>query len=192
MIQLDNQQVKIVRELIKNPRVSDNQIAKKTGVPVMTVNRKRKLLEEKGLISYFTSINYEEEGTGLFHARQLYIIKFKIGITREHFIEKIKEGEKELVAFNAEHIVESYIGEKDGHLALMMIVDAKTEPELVESFNGKITPFLENKFGKDSIVEVITAKLNIPFRLHHNYMPLINLEEGRIRDSWPDEWIFVE
>ena len=53
MRQLDEQERRIVRELIKDPRISDNQIAKNTRVPVMTVNRKRKLLEEKGLLNYY-------------------------------------------------------------------------------------------------------------------------------------------
>ena len=185
MIKLDEQQVKIVRELIRNPRITDNQISKKTKVPVMTVNRKRKKLEEEGLIRYYASIRNEEEGTGLFHARQLYIIKLKIGITREEYFKKLKS-DKELIAFSAEHISESYIGEKDGHLALMMIVDAYTESELIESFNGKIVPNIKKNFGEDAVQEVTTVKMNIPVRLHHNYLPQINMEKGKMKDSWID------
>lgn len=191
MVEFDAQEVKIVRELVRNPRISDNQLAKNARVPVMTVNRKRKKMEERGLISYYTSIKYEEEATGIFHARQLYIIKLKIGITRETYLEKIK-ADKELLGFSAEHIAESYVGEKDGHLALMIIMDAKTEPELIESFNGKFVTNIQKLFGEDSIKEVITTKLNIPVRLHHNYLPLINMEKGKIRENWPDEYIFVE
>jgi len=190
MIELDEQEIKIIRELIRNPRITDNQLSKKTGVPVMTVNRKRKKLEDEGLIRYYTSLRYEEEGTGLFHARQLYIIKFRIGITREEYLKKV-EKDKELSLFNAEHIVESYIGEKDGHLALMMIMDAKTESELMESFNGKVVANIKKNFGENAIRQVITAKLNIPVRLHHNYLPHFNMEKGKIRDDWPDELIFV-
>jgi DNA-binding Lrp family transcriptional regulator len=190
MIKLDEQEVKIVRELIRNPRVTDNQLAKRARVPVMTVNRKRKKLEEQDLIRYYASLRHEEEGTGMFHARQLYIIKLKIGITREHYLEKIRK-DKEIEGFNIEHIVESYIGEKDGHLALMMIIDAKTESELTESFNGRIVSNIKKNFGEDAITEVITAKLTIPFRLHHNYLPQINMEKGKIKETWPDELIFV-
>ena len=42
MIKLDEKEQKIVKELIKNPRISDTQIAKNTNIPVMTINRKRK------------------------------------------------------------------------------------------------------------------------------------------------------
>ncbi|MBW2992329.1 Lrp/AsnC family transcriptional regulator [Candidatus Woesearchaeota archaeon] len=190
MIKLDEQEVKIIRELIRNPRITDNQLAKRTNVPVMTVNRKRKKLEERDLIRYYASLRHEEEGTGLFHARELYIIKLKIGITREEYFRKLK-ADKELITFSAEHISESYIGEKDGHLALMMIVDAHTESELIESFNGKIVPNIKKNFGEDAIREVITMSLDIPIRLHHNYLPQINMEKGRIRGTWLDEWIFV-
>ena len=179
MVEFDAQEVKIVRELIRNPRISDNQLAKNTRIPVMTVNRKRKKMEQGEIIRYYTSIKYEEEATGIFHARQLYIIKLKIGLTREIYLDKIKS-DKELLGFSAEHIAESYVGEKDGHLALMIIMDAKTETELIESFNGKFVTNIQKLFGEDAIKEVITTKLNIPIRLHHNYLPLINMEKGKI------------
>ena len=51
---LDNQEIKIVKALIRNPRISDNQIGLRTGVPIRTVNRKRKKMEEKGLLKYYT------------------------------------------------------------------------------------------------------------------------------------------
>lgn len=191
MRKFDEQEVKIVRELIRNPRISDNQIAKRTRVPVMTVNRKRKKMQEEGLVRYYTSVQHQEECTGAFHARELYIIKFKIGITREMYLDKLAE-DKELLGFSAEHISESFVGEKDGRLALMMIVDSKTESELVESFNGKIIPNIKKNLGEDSIKEVITMRINIPLRLHHNYIPRFNMEKGKIRDSWLDDWIFVE
>ncbi len=191
MIKFDKQEFKIVRELIRNPRISDNQISKRTGVPVMSVNRKRKKLEEEDLIRYYTSVNHQEEGTNIFKARELYIIKFKIGLTREVFLSKL-ENDKELLAFSAEHISESFIGEKDGRLALMTIVDAKSEPELVESFNGKIIPNLKKNLGEDAITEVITMRINIPIRLHHNYLPRFNTDKGKIKDTWLDDWIFVE
>lgn len=191
MVKLSETDVKIVKELIRDPRTSDNKLAKKTKIPVMTVNRKRKKMEEEGLIRYYTAFKHEEEGTGIFQARQLYIIKFKIGITRGGYLEKI-EADKELLGFSAMHVAETYIGEKDGHLALMMIIDAKTEPQLIECFNGKIVPNIKKNFGEDAIQEVITVTLNIPIRMHHNYMPRFNMEKGRIRETWLDDWIFVE
>ena len=90
MIQIDEQEAKIISELVKNPRVSDNQISKNTKIPVMTANRKRKKLEEKGLIRYFTTINTDDDGAEGLLAKELYIIKFKIGLTQKEFLSKIK------------------------------------------------------------------------------------------------------
>jgi len=56
-IKLDDKEVLIVKELIKNPRSSDNGISKITKIPVKTVNRKRKGLESRNLISYYTYLH---------------------------------------------------------------------------------------------------------------------------------------
>ena len=54
---LDEQEERIAKALIKNPRLSDNQIGKLTGVPVRTVSRKREKLEESGVLNYFAQVN---------------------------------------------------------------------------------------------------------------------------------------
>lgn len=189
--ELDENERKVVKELIKNPRISDNQISKNTKVPVMTVNRKRKQLEKENLLKYFTSFDTGEFGTGTFKAKQLYIIKFKIGITRNDYIEKL-EKDKRFQQFNASYISMSYLGEKDGHLALILVLDAETDSLLVDEFNGKILPHLKEKLGDDCIKEIITTKISNTIRRHHNYLPSINMENGIIKKDWPDDWIFID
>lgn len=188
---LDESEVKIIRELIRNSRSSDNQIAKRTKIPVMTVNRKRKALEKEGFLGYYVSLHKGEFGLHIFGARQLYIIKFKIGITRKRYLE-VMETDARWRMFNCNYISMAYLGEKDGHLALVVVLDAKDEAHLVEEFNGNIVPFLNEKLGKDSIEEITTASLSKLIRVHHNYMPYMNMENGRIKDTWPDEMIFVD
>lgn len=188
---LDENERKVVRELIKNPRISDNKISKNTKVPVMTVNRKRKQLEKENLLKYFTSFDTGEFGTGTFKAKQLYIIKFKIGITRNDYIEKL-EKDKRFQQFNASYISMSYLGEKDGHLALILVLDAETDSLLMDEFNGKILPHLKEKLGDDCIREIITTKISNTIRRHHNYLPSINMESGIIKKDWPDDWIFID
>ena len=73
----------------------------------------------------------------------------------------------------------------------MLILDAKTEPELIECFNGIVIPNIKKNFGDDAVEEITTARLNIPLRLHHNYLPRINMEKGRIKETWIDEYISV-
>lgn len=189
--ELDEQERKIVGELIKNPRISDNQISKNTKIPVMTVNRKRKRLEGDGLIRYFTSFDTGEFGTGTYKARQLYIITFKTGLTRGEYIEKV-EKDKKIQQFNISYISLSYLGEKDGRLALVMILDAETDSLLVDEFNGKVLPNLKEKLGEDCIREIITTKISNTLRRHHNYLPSINMENGVIKKDWPDDLIFVD
>lgn len=191
MRELDQNEVKIVRELIRNPKVSDNQIAKKTNVPVMTVNRKRKKLEKEGLLRYFTSFDTGEHGTGMFKAKQLYIIKFKVGITRQKYLESL-EYDKKTREFNADYISLSYLGEKDGHLALMMVLDAETESKLMDEFSNRVIPYIREKLGEDVIKEVITTRITDTIRRHHNYLPAINMENGVMKKDWPDDWIFVD
>ena len=190
MVNLDNQEIKIIKELIKNSRISDNQISKNTKVPVMSVNRKRKILEEKGIISYYVDIKHGEGGTEDFHVKQLYIIKFKIGLTKKIFLEKIKE-DKTLKRFNSEYVVESHIGEKEGHLAITTLLNAKNQSELTENFNGKIIPMLKNNFGEDCIISVDTVTISEPIREHHNYIHGVNMKKGIIDPSWPEDYIFV-
>tara|TARA_Y100000310_G_C20702141_1_gene830905 strand:- start:9214 stop:9813 length:600 start_codon:yes stop_codon:yes gene_type:complete len=186
--ELDEQEVKIIRELIRNPRLSDNKISKKTKIPVMTVNRKRKKLEGEMLLRYYCAT--DEHHLGIFNAKQMYTVKFQIGITMKNYMDKLEKDPKWRL-FNSKFISLAYLGEKDGHLALVIILDAPNEGMLGEEFNGKIIPFLTQKFGKDAVVSVDTVPLNRMVRVHHNYMPATNMENGIIKKGWPDGLIFV-
>lgn len=191
MKKLDDQEFAIVRELVRNPRISDNKLSKRTGIPVMSVNRKRKNLEKRGLIKYYTQLDTGKEGTGTFSVRRLYIIKFKIGISNADFISLIKS-DKRVRGFYPKFVEYAFIGEKDGHTTLILIVGAEDNKHLVDLFNGKIITNLKNRHGEDAIVEVISTSITYPLRLHHNYLPLINMEQGILKDTWNDQWIFVD
>jgi DNA-binding Lrp family transcriptional regulator len=188
---LDQQERDIIRQIIRNPRISDNSIAKVTKIPVTSVNRKRKILEQEGLINYYASIKKHEDGLEIFNVRQLYIIKLKAGITRNVYLQQI-EADPASKLFNCTYISSTFLGEKDGHLAVIVIVDAANDFKLMEEFNGKIISVLKKKLGEDAIEEVTTARINDTVRLHHNYLPHLNMKEGAIRDDWPDEFIFVD
>ena len=51
-MELDEQEQLIIKALIKDPRMSDNNIGKLTKVPIRTVSRKRKKLEQENKIEY--------------------------------------------------------------------------------------------------------------------------------------------
>ncbi|MGM5483626.1 MAG: winged helix-turn-helix domain-containing protein [Nanobdellota archaeon] len=186
---LSQKEAKIAGELIKNPRTSDNNISKKTGIPVMTVNRKRKNLEDEGLISYYVSVKKHSDGLKIFNVRQLYIIKLKAGVTRKEYIDAI-ELNPNLKIFNSTFVSSTFLGEKDGHLALIIMLDALNDNKIVDEFNGKIISSLREKFGDDAIEEIVTSRVNDTIRLHHNYLPSLNMEKGIIKEDWPDDFIF--
>ena len=190
MRSLDAQEQKIIKALIKNPRMSDNQIGKLTRVPIRTVSRKRKRLEEEGLISYFTKLDMGYSGTGRFGAKHLYIIKFNMGITREQYLEEFKKESHEKSIFT-EFVYESHIGEVDGHLALIMIIEGKNDLEITENFNKIILPSIRKNHGQDSVVKINTLRLDMPVRILHNYLPFINMEKGKLKEEWLDNSIFV-
>ena len=190
MRRFDKHEERIIRELIRNPRISDNQISKNAKIPVTTVNRKRKLLEEEGFINYYCNVSAESFERGQHNARQIYIIKFKEGITRQKYIEEIKKSGN-FRKVNPRYHAESFLGEKDGRFAIILIVEAKSEDELIEVFNGSIIPEIKRRHGNDCINDIITAKVTFPFRIHHNYLPLFNMEKGIIKKDWLNDWVFV-
>lgn len=190
MRQFDEQEIKIVKALTRNPRISDNQIGLQTLVPVRTVNRKRKRMEVEGLLSYYTNLDLGPEGAGQFTARHLYLIKFKLGISQDKIINEVKE-EPNVRTVYTEMIYESHLVEMDGHTALIMLIEGKTDDDINIGFNSKIVPALERNHGEGCILQVQTVRLGRPIRLFHNYLPMVNMENGYIKDSWSDDAIFV-
>jgi DNA-binding Lrp family transcriptional regulator len=191
MKELDEQERQIINALIRNPRYSDNRIGTLTGVPVRTVSRKRLRLEQEGILSYQTVVERQASGTGRFTATHMLIIKFRLGITRSQIVQEIRS-EPNVVNVFYELIRYSFIAETDGHIALVMIVEGISASDIAESVQGKIIPSLQKNHGRDSIVELRTIRLLDPIRREHNYLPLVNMENGFIRKDWPDEAIFAE
>jgi DNA-binding Lrp family transcriptional regulator len=191
MRKLDIQDKQIIRALVRNPRCSDNKVSALTGVPVRTVSRKRARLEQEGVLSYSTVVEMQSSGTGRFTTQHMLIIKFKLGITRNQIVQEIRS-EPNVVNVFYELIRYSYIAETDGHIALVMIVEGESDSDIVESVQGKIVPSLQKNHGEDSIVELRTLRVLDPIRREHNYLPLVNMEDGFLKKGWPDDAIFAE
>ena len=186
----DDQERAILKALIRDPRQSDNYISKITGVPTPTARRKRKRLEEEGLINYFAAIDMQETGAGTFGARHLYIIKFRIGVTVRQIVDEIKS-EPNVRSVFTDLIYESHIAEMDGRVALVMIIEGKNDADIIENVQGKIIPSLRKNHGPESIEEISTLRLLSPIRVFHNYVPSVNMHKGVLRDGWTDDAIFV-
>ena len=190
MTTFDEQEILIIRQLVRDPRQSDTAIAESTGVSTRTVNRKRQRLEDAGIISYHTQVDLSGSGTGQFQARHLYTIQFRVGVTLKQLLDEIRQEPNVRTVFT-ELIFESHIAEIDGKLALLMLIEGESDREIVETFQEKIIPSLLKNHGKDSIEEISTTRVLSPIRVMRNYLPLVNMEAGFIRKDWPDEAIFV-
>jgi len=190
MHELDEQERLIVRQLIRDPRESDNGIGEITGVNVRTVGRKRQRLEEEGILSYYTQLDLSTHGTGQFTARHLYIIKFRIGVTFKQLTDDLKR-EPYVRSIFTEIIFESHIAEIDGKLAMLMYIDGASDTDIVQTVQEKLIPSLLRNHGENSIEEISTIRLLAPVRVMRNYLPLVNMEHGYIRKDWPDDAIYV-
>jgi DNA-binding Lrp family transcriptional regulator len=187
---VDKQEKRIIRNLIKDPRISDNALAKKTGIPIVTVNRKRKRLEKEGYLNYYVDFDMSEEGTHVFHAKQLYVVQLKSGITRKKFLNYLATEHKTKTVFT-KYIVESHLGEQSGRLAYIVTLEAETEIDLTEIFNGLLVAGIKKQFGHNAVTHITTVKLNSCIRQFRNYISILNKENGKMTDDWPEDLIYV-
>ncbi len=188
--ELDAQERLIVRQLVRDPRESDNGIGEATGVNVRTVGRKRHRLEQAGILSYFTHLDLSPRGTGQFHARHLYTIKFRIGVTYRQLMEDIQREPFVRSSFT-EIIFESHIAEIDGKLAMLLFIDGADEIDIVQTVQEKLIPSLLRNHGENSIEAVETVRVLAPVRQMRNYVLPVNMQAGYIKKDWPDEAIYV-
>jgi hypothetical protein len=120
----------------------------------------------------------------------MIIIKFELGVTRSQIVQEICN-EPNVANVFSELIRDSYMAEADGHIALVMVVEGESDSDVAESLQGKIIPSLKKNHGDSSIVELRTIRLLGSIRREHNYLPMVNMEDGVMRRDWPDEAIFV-
>jgi DNA-binding Lrp family transcriptional regulator len=187
---LDEQEKAIVRQLIKDPRESDNGVGEVTGVNVRTVSRKRDRLEQEGILSYYTNLDLSGDGAKQYNARHLYIIKFRVGITYNQLIQDIRQ-ESDLQSVFTETIFESHIAEIDGKVALLLFVDGNSDLDIVQRTHEELIPGLLKNHGSDSIESISTIRLLSPVRVMRNYIPIVNMSKGYIRPDWPGDAIYV-
>ncbi|MEA3188781.1 MAG: hypothetical protein QOD99_2611, partial [Chthoniobacter sp.] len=130
--EMDEQERLILRQLIRDPRESDNGVGELTGVNVRTVGRKRQRLEQAGVLSYHTHVDLTAGGLAQFTARHLYIIKFRIGVTFNQLTADIKR-EPFVRSVFTKFIFESHIAEIDGKLAMLLYIDGASDTDIVQT-----------------------------------------------------------
>jgi hypothetical protein len=189
MKELDDSARRLLKELVKDPRASDNRIARKTGIPLKTVNRKRKELERDGILNYAAWVNNGPEGTGEFSLPQLYIVTFSYGVTRKALMDSLlghPVDDRE-----QKHIITSYVGESGGRASMIMLLASRLDTDILEIFNAEIAPKLRRLLGHDCIHSVQTYHISHMLSLLNNYLPLKNMDNGKIRPDWPESLLFV-
>jgi DNA-binding Lrp family transcriptional regulator len=187
---LDEQERRIVRALIRDPRQSDNAIGESTGVNVRTVSRKRQRLEQEGVLSYYANVDLTASGTRQYNTRHLYTIKFRIGVTYKRLLEDIQR-ENAVKSVFTEVIFESHIAEIDGKLAMLLFIDGESDLDIVQTVQEKLIPSLRRNHGEDSIEEVSTVRILLPVRAMRNYVLPVNMAAGYLRRDWPEEAVYV-
>ncbi len=188
-ITLDNYEKSILKELVVNPRLSDNKIAQLTKIPVKTVNRKRKGLEKRGIIKYIAAVNNSTEGTDDFGASIMYIIKFRYGVYRKQFLDAyhgVPLSENEI-----KHISFKWLGEKDGRLILILILESRKYSDILEIYNVEIISKINKFLGPNLIEDTTTIPITSMLSFFHNYEPLINMPKEKIKEHWPRSMVFV-
>jgi len=71
------------------------------------------------------------------------------------------------------------------------MIEGKSDNEVSENFNGKILPSMLKNHGQDSIIEIKTIRLSNTIRLFHNYLPFINIKNGKLMHDWHLDSIYV-
>lgn len=155
-----------------------------------TVSRKRAWMQREGILAYYSALNLQSAGIGRFNTQQMIMIKFKLGVTRSQLLEEIRS-EPNVVNVFSELIRESYIAEVEGHVALVMVMEGESDSDVAENLQGQIVPSLRKNHGEDSIVDLWSIRLLDSIRREHNYLPMVNMRDGVLKEEWPDEAIFV-
>ena len=140
---IDERDLIILNELRKNAKISSRSLAKKVGLPVSTVYRRIKNLEQRGIIKgYHAEINFEKVGKPI---ASLVFINLAEG--RDYMpIEKIKEELKQIG-----EIIEilTLQGGSFDLIAKVRLSDLKT-----------LTPFMERIRQIEGIEEVSCSIIN--------------------------------
>lgn len=186
----DEQEIRIAKALIRNPRLSDNRLGEENDIAVRTVSRKRARMEQAGVLSYFAEVEMGESGTGHYACRHLYVIKFRLGVTERALLDEVRN-EPHVVTVFTRSIYESYVAEIDGRAALVMAVDGASDSDVLARVQEQIVPALRKRHGADSIEDVQTIRLLSPVRKLRNYLPAVNMERGMMKADWSDQAIFV-
>lgn len=186
---LDETEKAITRALIRSPRSTDKAISDVTGIPLRTVGRRRQRLEDEGILRFWAEVDLGPTGARQHGSRYLYEIRFRLGITLSEVRQRLAQDATPLLS--SELIYESHLAEISGRLALLILVVGESESTVVSHVHNSLIPRLLKNHGGDAIEGISTIRLLEPIRRLRNYLPRYNMQDGQIREEWPNEAIYV-
>ena len=187
---LDPQEEKIARALVRNPRLSDNRLGEENDLAVRSVSRKRARLEKEGVLRYYAEVDLSESGTGQYPVSYLFVIKFRLGVDVAGLRATLIDEPRVVTTFT-QSVQYSFAAECDGRVALVMVVSGKSSEDVLARLHGEILPTLDGKHGPDAVEDLSALQLIVPLRILRNYLPDVNMVDGRMREDWGLDAIFV-
>lgn len=181
----------ILRKIIRNPKITNHQLAKQCNIPYRTICRYRTQLEHDGTIMYMAHVNHYYTEPSKKGSTDLVIVTFRKGIVRKHIMDASSHRSEEYERMAAKYIKESHLSERDGQLLLLLIMESRKKEDIIEIINADLHRLLEQMFGTGAIAEFTTYPITHTFRREHNYIPGHNMKDGIIDPHWPDDKIFV-
>lgn len=159
---------KIIVEVVTNPQITNKELSTLVGVSQPTVARYRKRLEDDTILRYFTYVNNMPGGTNAFSARKLYLVYFREGITRKQ-VADFAFSEPHKKYFYNKHLFSAHVGDSEGRVVLVFMLESRVRGDFVDILNGEIVPSLTGKFGHQCIHQVTGVDIEETLRLFHNY-----------------------
>ncbi len=179
----DRQERLILAELVKNPRISDNSISRATGIAIKTVNRKRKLMEERGLVQYICRIVHGPPGTGEYAGRAILVVQFAPGIYRQRFLQRYTE--QNFLSGYRKHISCMWLAEMEGMLCLAILLESRKASDIIEIFNAELCRRLEENFGSACVKRCIHLPLAADLVYFNNYEQVSGMQNAYVRSGQP-------
>jgi DNA-binding Lrp family transcriptional regulator len=189
---MDETGAKILREIVRNPKISNMNIARNTGLTLNSVTLKRTKMEHDGLIQYFARVNQHEDGTKRFLSKHLYTVRLKLGHSANELFDRMLQSGVNHKPSYIEHISDSYLAEVEGHASIIMVLEGRDDEEIAQFFNSSVLADLTSQGGADIVHDVKTLRVTHRIRIFHNYLPHENMQEGKIKKEWEDDLIFVD
>ena len=91
----------------------------------------------------------------------------------------------------SKHILEAHLGEKDGRLALILIIESRIESDTIEIMNAEIIPKLTEHFNEQVVDDISNVRLSNMLRLLHNYTPARNVKSKLVPDAYDQNSLFI-